>query len=477
MSSHTEVSTVAAADLQLKRRARTWLYIGVVLSYLIVKVTHLHAFGPVLSVLSLIAILVSLPSTTVIPRTLSILMLGGGTWMLLHKGVSVGEYISAFGDMAYLLALFAVLPVLSVPVNLGGYTRAIQSVLHGRVTTVFQLNVLVSVLAYICGSFMSLAAIPVMMTSMEPVVANYPIRHKKRFMAVAAICGYVLPILWTPMSGMVGVVVRSLHVEWITVFPALFGLSIAILLVNWAVFYFLELRGSQPASEPAANASHAATSQMSAPWPKLMQMVVAIVLLIVCVTGLDNWARLGLVTMVTLVGIPFAFAWSAMIGKGKPFFFEMRWQLLTRLPRMSDQFAIFLCAGFFVQALHMSGIDHTVNQMFVHLHDKLGTELFLLSMPVMALIASFIGIHPLVLMALLGESMKPEIIGVPASQLAIVLVGSAVLTYMQGPFSGTLGLVQSINQVPGFRLSLWTAPYAAAYLVLLAIVILLGIGG
>lgn len=472
MSANAAVSAIAAADLQWKRRARTWLYIAVVLVCLTIQVTHQQALMPVLSMLSLIAILVSLPSTGMIPRTLSIVLLAGGSWMLWHKGAGWQQFLGAFGEMAYLLALFAVLPCLSVPVKLGGYTQTIQSVLHGRVKGVFQLNCLVTALAFVCGSFMSLAAVPVMMASMAPVVGNYPIRHKERFIAVAAITGYVLPVLWTPMSGMVGVVLHILHIEWITVFPALFGLSIATLVLNWGVFHVLELRGTLPvaAEQPMQQEDGAS------PWPKLMQMVLGIVLLIAGIVLLDRWLRFGLLTMVTLASIPFAFLWCAALGKGKSFFLETRSQLLTRLPRMADQFAIFLCAGFFVQAMHMSGFDHAINAMFVHLHEMLGTRPFLLLLPLMALAASFLGIHPMVLIALLGESLKPEILGVAAPQLAIALVGSAVLTYMQGPFSGTLGLVQSINQVPSFRLSAWTAPYAVAYWLLLMVVILLGIG-
>ncbi|MDB5727031.1 MAG: hypothetical protein JWQ00_236, partial [Noviherbaspirillum sp.] len=83
------------------------------------------------------------------------------------------------------------------------------------------------------------------------------------------------------------------------------------------------------------------------------------------------------------------------------------------------------------------------------------------------------GVHPLVAIALLGESLKPEVLGIPIRQLAVALVGSAVLTYMQGPFSGTLGLVQSINKVSSFRLAMWNAPYALAYFALLAAAIML----
>ncbi len=461
-------------DLRSRRgdRMRSWLYAALVLCYLAFKLTHMAGLSALLSVLSLAAILISLPASGVVARILTMLFLAGGSAMLVYHGIGWRGYLGAYGEMAYLLALFSVVPVLSVPVKLGGYGKAIQSVLRGRVTGVFQLNCLVTVLSFACGSFMSLAAVPIMMTSMEPAVETYPIPDKARFIAVSATYGYVLPILWTPVSGVVGVVLYSLHVDWLAVFPVLFCLSVAALFANWAIFYFLELR--KPASAPVPVPAPAAGAEAGAsPVPKLLQMVLGIVALVVCIGLLEQWLKIGLVTVVTLAAVPFAFAWSMVLGKGRAFWSESGRQVFARLPRSADQFAIFLGAGFFATSMHLSGSDHAANLMFLHLQQMLGTQLFLILMPLMALVASFLGVHPLVAIALLGESLKPAVLGITPVQLAITLIGSSVLTYMQGPFSGTLGLVQSINRVSTFRLSLWNAPYAVGYLVLLAITLLI----
>lgn len=448
---------------------RTWLYVAVVVCYIVAKLGHLPEMGSLLSALSLLAVLGSLPASGWVTRLLATLFLVSGSWMLFQHGASWLDYFGAFGEMAYLLALFVVLPVCSVPVKLGGYSQAIQTVLLGRIGGAFQLNCLVTTLAYICGSFMSLAAVPIMMASMEPVVRAYPIQHKERFIAVSTAYGYALPILWTPVSGVVGVVLYTLHVEWLMLFPVLFALSIVCLLANWLIYYFIEADGGTVAAEVA----NLRESDAASPLPRLLEMVLAIVLLIVGLALLEYWLHLGLITAVTLLVIPFALAWSLVIGRGQAFYAEAGMQMATRLPRMADQFLIFLSAGFFARAMHLSGFDHTANLLFLHWHEDLGTIPFLLLMPPMALLASFLGMHPLVMMALLGESLKPEVLGINSTQLAVTMIGSAVLTYMAGPFSGTLGLVQSINHVSTFRLSLWNAPYALGYLLLLAVTIVL----
>jgi hypothetical protein len=450
---------------------RGLLYLAAIVVYLLARLAHLPALMPVASVLALISIVVSLPACGAIARTLTLLFLAGGTLMLWRAGASWQQHLLAHGEMLYLLALLAVLPLLSIPVQLGAYGNSIETVLRSRISGLFQLNCVVTVLAYLCGSFMSLAAMPIMMTSLAPVVAGYPLRDPQRFATVATTYGYVLPILWTPVSGVVGVVLHGLHLEWTALLPMLMGLSIAGLLLNWALFWLIELRG-----RPAVTTLGAPGTDQPPLGPALRhlaQMLLGIVLMVTLIAVFDRLLKIGMLTVVTLVAIPFSLAWSLALRRGRAFLHEAAHHMTSRLPNLADQFAIFLAAGFFVSAMQLSGADLAVNQAFLALHHTLGTRIFLLAMPLMALAAAMAGLHPLVVIALLGQSLKPEVLGIDPQLLAITLIGSSVLTYMLGPFSGTLGLMQSLTRISGFRLARWNLPYAVGYVALLAIAILL----
>jgi hypothetical protein len=455
-------------------RLRAWIYLLLIATYLIAQLGRFDTLMPLLSGLSAFAILISLLAAGWIARALSLLFLGAGSWMLWRSGAGLAAWLCAYGEMLYLLALFAVLPILAVPVRLGGYSRAIEAALADRVAGVNSLFRLVTVLAYVCGSFLSLAAVPIMMASIEPVVRRYPIADKVRFTAVSSTFGYVMPILWTPVSGVVGVVLYNLRLDWLALFPTLFLISIAGLAAGWGVFYMLEIVSINAAREtkilPRATSDAPESIQDSKPAPssqspigRLLQMVLAIILLLCAIAFLEQLLHIGLITIVTLLAIPFALAWSATIGYGRQAVREVGRQLASRLPLMADQFALFLSAGFFAAAMRLSGFDEQANLMFLRLRDAVGTEVFLLMMPMMALAASFVGVHPLVAIALLRESLKPDVLGITSVQLAVTLIGSSLMTYMLGPFSGTLGLVQSVNGVSTYRLSLWNVPYAAAY--------------
>lgn len=251
--------------------------------------------------------------------------------------------------------------------------------------------------------------------------------------------------------------------------PALIGLSSAGLLLNWLLFWLIELRGRPAAAMPPAPGPGDPSAGPAL--RHLAQMLLGIVLMVTLIATFDRLLKIGMLTVVTLLAIPFSLGWSMALGRSRDYLRLASLHMTSRLPRLADQFAIFLAAGFFVGAMHLSGVDHAVNQAFLALHQMLGTRLFLLAMPLMALAAAMAGLHPLVAIALLGQSLKPAVLGIDAELLALTLVGSSVLTYMLGPFSGTLGLMQSLTQVPGHRLALWNLPYALGYVALLAIAI------
>lgn len=451
---------------------RGLLYLAAIVTFLLATVAHLPTLLPAAALLALLSILASLPSCGPVARILALLFLGGGYLMLWRGGRPWPDYLLAHGSMLYLMALFSVLPLLSIPVQLGRYGHSIEAVLRARIAGLFQLNCVVTVLAFLCGSFMSLAAVPIMMTSISPVTGSYPLRDPVRFATVSTVFGYVLPILWTPVSGVVGVVLHSLKLEWTALLPLLMAISLAGLLLNWMLFWLFELRG-QPAAIRVPAQPAADQPQWRPALRHLGQMLLAIVLMVAAIGVLDRLLRIGMLTVVTLVAIPFALAWSMALGRGRDFLRAARLQMASRLPRMADQFAIFLAAGFFVSAMHLSGADHAVNEAFLALHDTLGTRLFLISMPFMALAVAMLGVHPLVAIALLGESLKPDVLGIDVKLLAVTLIGSSVLTYMLGPFSGTLGLMQSLTRISSYRLAWWNLPYAIGYVLLLAAVILL----
>ncbi|GAB7389136.1 hypothetical protein BSNK01_29740 [Bacillaceae bacterium] len=457
--------------------ARAVVFTSAVAVYLTCKIGHWESLAPWLSMLSILAILLALPGSGRMTKLIALTFLGLGTWFVWRQGISLSKYIRVYGEMMYLLSLFALVPFLAVPIKIGGYRKAIQQVVEQRVKTTAQLNRCITSFSYFLGCFLNLAAVPIMYTGVKPTVESFPVASAKRFATTAILQGYSLPILWTPVSGVVGAVMAITQVGWLSVLPVLLAVSLGCLFLNWMLFHLLEVlrrKTEEPDPRfPSPRKGAEAEEKSSSSAFRLTHIGLAILLFFTLSALLEQWTSVGLVTAVTVLSYPFALLWSLVLRKGSAFFRETASYFAVQIPKMSDQFAVFLSAGFFVKAIQFAGYDHAVNQLFLLWNHTIGVKVFLILLPLVILLFSFAGMHPIVLIALLAESLKPSLLGITSEELTVALVGGAVMTYLVGPFSGTLALMSAMIEVSPFRITRWNALFTAGFFTILAIALLL----
>lgn len=442
-------------------KIRSILYTLLVSFYIFLLFFQEYIIDLAVSLFAIFSVLFSLNASNINSRVLSSLFIIGGLWVAYYNGLSLEACFMAFKGMVYLVVLFAVVPVLSIPIRSGHYDQAMEIILSHKIKKIASLHMVTMLLAYLFGSFMSLGAVPVMISSLRTVMEKFRISDKVRFNSVVTITGYLLPTLWTPVSGVVGLVTSSYRINWFNLFLFVLPMSIIGLFVNNLIFYLMEVRPNREDSNYPGTTTASASLDLA--YRKLMEMVIAITLLVFFILSVENIIGASFVDVVIIVTIPFALFWNIAIGKAREFFDSLSRDFVERLPRMSDQMTIFLSAGFFVQIIQFAGLDRIANMLVFAVIKVTGIFWFLILLPVFTLVTSFIGIHPLVSIALFSESLNPEILGIVPEQLAITLIVGAILTYMLGPFSGTLGLVQSMTGVSTFRLLRWNIPYAIGF--------------
>ncbi|MFU2016054.1 hypothetical protein ACM6Q7_13435 [Peribacillus butanolivorans] len=281
--------------------------------------------------------------------------------------------------------------------------------------------------------------------------------------------------MWTPLSGIVGVVLYVTKVEWLHIFPALFCISLVTLALNWFIFSLVERFRQSSNHQKEAVAAKEQGVRDSSPffYRKMYQIILAIVLLLFLIVSLDFISKMGLVVSVTLLTLPFSWIWCLLLRKKAEFWPEIKHHFTHKIEEMSESFSIFLSAGFFVQAFHYSGNDLLVNQLFVQFNELVGVHIFLIMLPFITLLLAFIGLHPIVVVNLLAQSLKADVLGISPEQMALAFLGGAVLTFYLGPFSGTLVLMSSIINVRPMRTAGWSLLYAAAFSIILIVSVFL----
>lgn len=390
-----------------------------------------------------------------------------GVMLLSYSNASWKDYILSFGPMLDLLMLFTLVPILGYPVKLGGYAAGIQTVIQRKVKTSGQLYIMTSGISYFFSMFMNLATLPMTYYSIRPSLTIFSIQKEERFMSRAITHGFAMPLLWAPITPIVGIVIGVTGVSWSSILPFVVPLSIIGLLLDWA----LAARNSRKSTtrglriDITSDETAAAIEEGVQVPGKIYHIFLAILLFNLIISGAEQIFSYSFVITVSLFVIPFALGWSCFIGQVKPFMHQLREYFHSYSAKMNDQFFIFLSAGFFISAVKLSNINEAVNMWIVSFKDVVGAELFLIVLPVIPLVFAFTGLHPAVTLALLAEALDPQSLGISPYILTVSLLAGAVSAFLIGPYNATIGLMSSIVRESSFRVSNWNLPFTCSYLV------------
>ncbi|MFH5186234.1 hypothetical protein ACHHV8_28315 [Paenibacillus sp. TAB 01] len=229
-------------------------------------------------------------------------------------------------------------------------------------------------MSYILSSFMNVAALPMMYHTIRPSLDLYPIQQKERFISRAITHGYSMPIVWTPVAPIVGVIIEMTGARWSSILPimipfSLLGLVLDCVMGQWIANRRLKHLDSALLDETAAARESAVEEGERHTVPARsfhpVHILVAILVFTILISVLENYTRFSFLLLVTTAVVPYAFLWSLLIGKGKRFVEKGRAMLPAHLLKMKEQFFVFLSAGFMISAIQASGAGHVINAWII----------------------------------------------------------------------------------------------------------------
>lgn len=441
------------------------LFLTVIALYLLSTLLPQWNIDSLLSILCFFIVVLTFRLTKKFVQILGGVFLTFGAVLLWTSSSEWQQYIFAFGPMLDLLTMFTLIPILGIPVKLGRYGEGIQAIIQKRVKTSGHLYMMTSGISYFFSIFMNLATLPMTYYSIRPALGSFPVRNKERFMSRAISRGFAMPLIWAPVTPIVGIVITMTGVSWGSILPYVIPLSILGLAMDW----FIGSRQSQPMKLPhsADESVHETAASLevtndSRPG-RVFQILVAIAIFNVLVSFAETQVSLPFLILVSLIVIPFAFSWSLLLRKGKEFVNQLSDHFNSFAMSMKDQFFIFLSTGFFISAINISKANEILFDWIAAFISVAGVEFFLIILPLIPLGLAFLGLHPAVSLALMIEGVNPEAIGISPHTLTVAMLSGAVSAFLVGPYNATLGLMSNIIKVDSYKVSSWNLPFAAVY--------------
>ncbi|WP_240418286.1 hypothetical protein [Paenibacillus periandrae] len=457
------------------------IFIGAIAAYLVSVVYPSDFLKWTISIVSVCIVLMVFGSVKRFVQGLGVVFLVTGMSLLWIHRVPWSSYILGFGNMLNILSLFALIPLIALPIELGQYAFRVQHRIQSKIKHSGVLYAITSLMSYILSSFMNVATLPMVYHTIRPALDLYPIEKKERFISRAITHGYSMPIVWTPVAPIVGVIVEMTGVRWSSILPIMIPFSLIGLVLDWFMGQQIANRRARLIGQLAVDETSAVReSAVESGLQQLeqnkknhpMHIIVAIIVFNGLLFVLETFTSFSFLLLVSLLVIPFAFVWSLLLGKGRAFIVEGKAMLSEHLLKMREQFFVFLSAGFLIASIQATGAGHEINLSIIAIKDFIGADMFLLCIPLIPLALAFIGLHPAVGLALTAESLNPQSLGISVELTAIAMLTGAATAFLMGPYNATAGMMSSLTRESPYQISNWNVPFTTAY-ILLAMVLLM----
>ncbi|GEM_PF-6974674 len=399
-------------------------------------------------------------------RLLALLLWAAGSVLLVLSGSSILHWALGLHKMTDVLVLLILIRLLGFPLETGSLHDFVgQIVLQIKKENTNYLVILA--LTIVFASLVNFAIVPLIyFLVVDPIRSLYA--NWERFLATCLKRGLSLALFWSPFGIIMAITLEYTGSLWIDVFPLGLSLSLGGVFLA-AMLHQLVESGSRSSLPPYPKTnSHDSTLKIAGLTPYLVYLL----LLLGSVFVLNSYFHLSTIRSIILTALIFPPLWSLLFKWGKPFKNRLVEYGKKDIPAMYNSFAIFISAGILVSGLEQIRFLELAAPLVLSIKSY-SLLLLLLTIPLLIMLISMTGMHPIVSVVIFLENIQPELIGVDTELFAFLVVAGGSLGVLISPFAGTsLLLAEFLKRSPVQVATRWNLLYTALVFLLITVITL-----
>ncbi|MCU6794057.1 hypothetical protein OB236_18300 [Paenibacillus sp. WQ 127069] len=439
---------------------RSYLILGMCGLFLIQYFARLHWLEPVIIVMTLIAFAGSATKANPTARWYGIVMLIVGVTLEWGKGTGFQGISDGISMNLPLLTLVILVPLLSLPLKLGGYFSAIHLFLQGLRHHPRSLFSGITSVLFILGPILNLGSVRMVDELLKDL------KLPPALLAKSYLVGFSTTMLWSPYYAAVGLVLYYLQIP-VTGYMA-YGIGLALLFLLIGNILFAISQSRHPLNMES-EATEFTEDIVKGYRTKLLQMGIIIVVLMTTTFVLESLTHWSMLVIVSLLAIAFPLGWG-VITKGWsrliPHWIDFRDQ---SVPLMNNEIVLYTSAGLLGRAMQGTDFGSGIGWALTTLANQ-SFMLFAVCVVVTIVAVTFIGIHPMVIVTALVTQMNAEQLGTTNPILAMLLMLAWSISSVLSPVNPLNLMVSRLTGLSGLQVGL---RYNGWHLLIVAV---LGIG-
>lgn len=391
---------------------------------------------------------------------MSVLLLSIGHLLILKYNIGYDVWLEGITKNLPLATIFVVVPIISIPLRLGGYLDSINYYFRKNIKNKGLLFTIINSFAFAFGSITNMGVIRIAHSMLEDV------RLPTRFLAGAYSLGYVSCVAWSPYFASVNLVLyyTGLSLGKYFIYGFIYGLSILImgnLLFrmgrSFGYGFPPEVEGSQGSYKDPDNKDDADfctdPDRKRSLDARLKQLVIVLCGLMVAVFALEQLTNLSnTMYLVSMIAIVYSILWSMALKKLGPYIQALKGYDKTIL-QVKSEMVFFLCVGLFGVVISHTPLRVAIQYVFSELS---GLPVFFLIEAVILtiIVLSVAGLHPGITVTILGLTISPAVLGISTIAYALTLVSGWLISMFVSPFVVTNIVLSGIFRKSPFLIGL-----------------------
>lgn len=397
----------------------------------------------------------------------TIIFFVAGIILLSTTGLTIGRLAAGVISMIDIIVLLIVMRLFLVPVNVGKYQASVEEFMEYHVHGPKQTYSFVMVVTNLLSSILNMGTIAIVISVLGDSMKKQ-VKDSNRLASTAITRAYTMGTLWAPGAATIFLISSVTKVGWTRLFVPCFILGSMGLVLS----YFMEHNQAYVKVRPTENFEK--VQPATEKHPSLLGLVFAVIaLLIVSFIFMQN--KIGSsMDSVTLAGLLIVLVWIILLGtrnvKSKQTFkVDLKKSIVSYwqkgMPGGASLAPFFVGIGTFTYGFEHSTISAQLTKSLSPVFANMGWWLILL-IPVIVVVVSLIGIHPLASVALIGKVIMSMHIALSPVLVALGLNIGSVASYMLSPFAGIIMIVATMLNVNPATVSLrWNWKFCLTFVV------------
>lgn len=396
--------------------------VGLVLTIFLREFIHSNVLLSLETILLLAVVVICVILAKGIPFYMSIITLTLGHLLVFKYQMGYGIWYEGITKNLPLGVVFVVVPILSIPLRLGGYLTTVHDFVAKYIAKTCSLFFALSGSAFALSSITNLGFIRILHTLVEKV--NFP----PKFLAKAYSVGFASVIVWSPYFASVNLVLYYTHVKFSSYF--LYGFFLGFLLLILGNFLFYRDKNCQLEVKERITAG----SSQQVNNKKMLQLLANLLgLFILVIIGEKILKFSSMMLIVSFIAFVYSFLWALFIREGKSFLLSLG-NYYRGILGVKNELVFFISVGFFGVVLANTPLQGVIEKVFQGLA---GYSTFFVAEVIIIVTSmlSILGIHHVITVTTLGLSLQASVLGLSDIGYALTLVSAYTVSMILSPFA------------------------------------------